>query len=293
MRPAAAHPPYIGRFAPSPTGPLHLGSLLAALGSFLDARARGGRWLVRMEDLDRERVVPGCAAQMLKTLEAFGLYWDDAVEYQSERTEHYAGALSRLQAAGLTFECSCSRRELADEGGYPGTCRAGPRGAGPTATRFRVAARRVAFLDRLQGACEFELAERGDVIVHRRDGVYAYQLAVVVDDAAQKVTDVVRGADLLDSTPWQIALQEALQLPPVGYAHLPLLTEPDGAKLAKSRRTIGLDPAQAPALLCGTLKLLRQAPPAKLELEPVGIILEWAIQHWRIAELQEIREVRV
>jgi len=293
VRPAAAHLPYIGRFAPSPTGPLHLGSLLAALGSFLDARARGGRWLVRMEDLDRERVVPGCAAQMLKTLEAFGLYWDDAVEYQSERTEHYAGALSRLQAAALTFECSCSRRELADEGGYPGTCRAGPRGAGPTASRFRVAARRVAFLDRVQGACEFELAERGDVIVRRRDGVYAYQLAVVVDDAAQKVTDVVRGADLLESTPWQIALQEALHLPPVGYAHLPLLTEPDGAKLAKSRRTVGLDPAQAPALLCRTLKLLRQAPPAKLELEPVGIILEWAIQHWRIAELQQVREVRV
>ncbi len=291
MRPAAAHPPYIGRFAPSPTGALHLGSLLAALGSFLDARARGGRWRVRMEDLDRGRLVPGCAAHMLQTLEAFGLHWDDAVEYQSARTAHYEQALAQLHAAGLTFECSCSRRELADEAGYPGTCRAGPRGRGPTATRFRVAARTVEFLDRVQGTCRFDLAERGDVIVRRRDGVFAYQLAVVVDDAAQGVTDVVRGADLLDSTPWQIALQEALGLPPVRYAHLPLVTEPDGTKLAKSRRAISLNPAEAPAQLCRTLGLLRQAPPAKLELEPVGTILQWAIQHWQIAPLQGMREV--
>lgn len=292
MRPAAAHPPYTGRFAPSPTGKLHLGSLLAALGSFLDARAQGGRWRVRMEDLDRERVVPGCADEMLQTLAAFGLHWDGPIEYQSARTVHYEQALAQLRAAGLTFECSCSRRELADEGGYPGTCRGGPRGTGPTATRFRVAARPVAFLDRLQGACEFDLAERGDIIVRRRDAVCAYQLAVVVDDAAQDVTDVVRGADLLDSTPWQIALQEALQLPPVRYAHLPLVTEPDGGKLAKSRRTIGLDPGAAPVQLCRTLKLLRQAPPAKLELEPVGTILQWAIQHWHVAPLQGVREVR-
>jgi glutamyl-Q tRNA(Asp) synthetase len=292
VRPAVAHPAYRGRFAPSPTGKLHLGSLLAALGSFLDARAQGGVWRVRMEDLDRERVVPGCAAQMLRTLEAFGLHWDDAVEYQSARAAHYEQALAQLRAAGLTFECSCSRRERTDEGGYPGTCRAGPRGTGPTATRFRVAARTIAFLDRVQGACQFDLAARGDVIVSRRDGVCAYQLAVVVDDAAQGVTDVVRGADLLDSTPWQVALQEALGLPPVRYAHLPRVTEPDGAKLAKSRHSVALDPAGAPALLCRTLKLLRQAPPAKLELELVGTILQWAIQHWQIAPLQGVREVR-
>jgi glutamyl-Q tRNA(Asp) synthetase len=286
-----AHPPYTGRFAPSPTGKLHLGSLLAALGSFLDARAQGGTWRVRMEDLDRERVIPGCAAEILQTLAAFGLHWDGAVEYQSARAAHYAQELAQLRAAGLTFECSCSRRELTDEGGYPGTCRAGPRGSGPTATRFRVPARTVTFLDRVQGPCQFDLAARGDVIVRRRDGVCAYQLAVVVDDAAQGVTDVVRGADLIDSTPWQIALQEALGLPPVRYAHLPLVTEPDGAKLAKSRRAIGLDPGKAPAQLCRTLELLHQGPPAKLELEPVGTILQWAIQHWQIGRLQGVRQV--
>ncbi len=292
MRPAAAHPAYTGRFAPSPTGTLHLGSLTAALGSFLDARAQGGAWRVRMEDLDRERVIPGCAGQMLQTLEAFGLHWDDGVEYQSARSAHYEQALAQLRAAGLTFECSCSRRDLTDEGGYPGTCRTGPRGGAPTATRFRVPARTVTFPDRVQGGCPFDLAARGDVIVRRRDGLCAYQLAVVVDDAAQGVTDVVRGADLLDSTPWQIALQEALGLPPVRYAHLPVVTEPDGAKLAKSRRAVGLDPGEAPALLCRALRLLRQAPPAKLELEPVGTILQWAIQHWQIASLQGVREVR-
>ena len=291
MRPAAAHPAYTGRFAPSPTGKLHLGSLLAALGSFLDARAQSGVWRVRIEDLDRGRVVPGCAGQMLRTLEAFGLHWDHAVEYQSAHTLRYEQALARLRGAGLTFECSCSRRELPDEGGYPGTCRDGPRGSGPTATRFRVPARTVTFLDRVQGACQFDLAARGDVIVRRRDGVCAYQLAVVCDDAAQGVTDVVRGADLLDSTPWQIALQEALGLPPVRYAHLPLITEPDGAKLAKSRHAIGLDPREAPAQLMRTLRLLRQDPPAELELEPVGSILRWAIQHWQIAPLAGVREV--
>jgi glutamyl-Q tRNA(Asp) synthetase len=291
VRPAVAHPAYSGRFAPSPPGPLHFGSLLAALGSFLDARAHGGVWRVRMEDLDRARVIPGCAAQMRHTLEAFGLHWDGAIDYQSARGVHYEQALAQLRAAGLTFECSCSRRERADEGGYPGTCRTGPRGAGPTATRFRVAARTVAFRDRVQGACEFDLAARGDVIVRRRDGVCAYQLAVVVDDAAQGVTDVVRGADLLDSTPWQIALQEALGLPAVRYAHLPLVTEPDGTKLAKSRRAVGVDAGEAPALLCRTLVMLRQAPPAKLELEPVGTILQWAIQHWQIAALAGVREV--
>jgi glutamyl-Q tRNA(Asp) synthetase len=292
VRPAAAHPPYTGRFAPSPTGPLHLGSLLAALGSYLDARAQGGSWCVRMEDLDRARVVPGCDAQLLRTLEAFGLQWDGPVAYQSTRTASFAQALSELRACGLTFECSCSRRGRSEEAGYPGTCRAGATGPGPTATRFRVPAQVISFADRLHGQCRFDLSARGDVIIRRRDNTFAYQLAVVIDDAAQGITDVVRGADLLDSTPWQIALQRALGLPTPRYAHLPVVTEPDGAKLAKSRRSVALDPARAGAQLWQALRLLQQAPPLELTLQSPAQILGWAIAHWSLAPLVRVREVR-
>jgi glutamyl-Q tRNA(Asp) synthetase len=269
---------------------LHLGSLVAALGSFLDARAHGGRWLVRMEDLDRERLIGGCAAQMLRTLEAFGLQWDRTVEYQSAGTLAYAAALQQLRALHLTFECSCSRRELAEAGGYPGTCRAGARSAGPTATRFRLRPGTLCFEDRVQGPCTFDLAARGDVIVRRRDAAFAYQLAVVVDDARQGVTHVVRGADLLDSTPWQISLQHALRLPTPRYAHLPLITEPDGAKLAKSRRSVALDPAAAAPQLWQALALLRQEPPAELKLESAAQILSWGVSHWRLEPLRGLRE---
>ena len=284
--------PYVGRFAPSPTGDLHLGSLVAALGSYLDARSQGGHWLLRMEDLDTARVLPGCAARMLRTLESFGLHWDGAVTYQSARTGHYAQALERLNAAGLTFECGCSRRERANQGGYPGTCRSRAAGAGPTALRFRVDdARTVRFTDRIQGECGFALRERGDVIVRRRDHAFAYQLAVVVDDALQGISDVVRGADLLDSTAWQIALQDALALPRPRYAHLPLVVEPGGAKLAKSRRSIPLDPAAAAPLLYEALTLLKQDPPATLKPESAGRMLEWACAHWELERVRGLREV--
>jgi len=289
----AAHTSYIGRFAPSPTGALHLGSLLAAVGSFVDARCRGGRWLVRIEDLDSARVVPGCADRMLRTLEAFGLGWDGAIEYQSHRSAHYAHALETLRGRGMTFECSCSRRELeSSRGGYPGTCRAGPRRSGPTATRLRVEDVEVSFVDRLQGICRFALGERGDVIIRRRDGAFAYQLAVVVDDALQGVTDIVRGADLLDSTPWQIALQRELGLSTPSYMHLPLVVEPDGEKLAKSRRSLSLDAHQAGRQLHTVLGLLRQDPPAELELESAESVLAWACAHWQPERLSGGREVR-
>jgi glutamyl-Q tRNA(Asp) synthetase len=244
-----------------------------------------------MEDLDRARVIGGCATQMLRTLEAFGLHWDGAIEYQSACTAAYEAALQQLQARALTFECSCSRRELTDAGGYPGTCRAGPRTAGPTATRFRVPEGSVGFEDRVQGSCKFELAERGDVIIRRRDKAFAYQLAVVVDDARQGVTDVVRGADLLDSTPWQISLQRALQLPTPRYAHLPLVTEPGGARLAKSRRSVALESAAAGAQLWQALALLRQHPPAELKLKSPAQILPWAVEHWSLAPLRGLRQV--
>ena len=286
-------PIYIGRFAPSPTGSLHLGSLLAALGSFLEARRHGGRWLVRMEELDTPRVVPGSAAAMLRSLEAFGLSWDGAIEYQSRRTELYAEALVSLRASGSTFECSCSRRELgSEESGYPGTCRAGPVHPGPTAARFRVdAAETLGFEDRFQGPITCAMGSLGDVVVRRRDGVFSYQLAVVVDDALQGVTEVVRGSDLLESTGWQIALQRALGLPTPRHAHLPVLLEPSGEKLAKSRRSVPLEPGRAGEQLLAVLRLLRQSPPPEIEGAPASEVLGWALAHWRPGTFYLTREV--
>ncbi len=239
-----------------------------------------------MEDLDTRRLVPGCDAHMLLTLESFGLTWDGPVEYQSQRAAHYREALARLHERAATFECSCSRAERQGEGGYAGTCRAGPTRPGPTATRLRVDPGEVVFEDRVRGPCRFELAERGDVIIRRRDTVIAYQLAVVVDDGLQGVTDVVRGADLLDSTPWQIALQSHLGLPRVRYAHLPLVTEPSGAKLAKSRRAVALDPRRAGSQLHEALGLLQQDPPAELKLAPAPTVLDWALGRWDISRLR-------
>lgn len=284
---------YTGRFAPSPTGSLHLGSLLAAVGSFLDARACGGRWLVRMEDLDQARVVPGSAGEMLRTLEAFGLLWDGDVEYQSRRTHFYAEALQSLHSAGRTFECSCSRRELnAEDSGYPGTCREGPRRPGDTATRFRVEeTQTIDFDDRFQGPIALQMGKFGDVIVRRRDGIFAYQLAVIVDDAIQGITDVVRGADLLESTGWQIALQRALRLRTPRYGHLPLLLERTGDKLSKSRRSTALGPARASAEMLKALLLLGLSPPAELAREAPTTLLEWATKAWRREPPPLVREL--
>jgi len=271
------------RFAPSPTGPLHLGSLLAAAGSYLDARATGARWLVRMEDLDTPRVVPGCADEMLRTLEAFGFEWDGEVLYQSARRSDYRAALAELTREGRTFACSCSRKDLAaddDAGGYPGTCRSGPTKSGPTSVRFRVSDSPIHFDDQFQGPQTFDLSACGDVVIERRDGLASYQLAVVVDDAFQQVTRVVRGADLLSSTPWQIDLQRALSLTQPSYGHLPLLLEPDGAKLSKSRRSLPLDPSLAVSALFSTLTHLSQSPPPELAHSSIKEVWKWAIRHW-------------
>jgi glutamyl-Q tRNA(Asp) synthetase len=267
--------------------------LLAAVGSFLDARACGGRWLVRMEDLDHARVVPGSADEMLRTLEAFGLLWDGEVEYQSGRTHFYSDALESLRAAGRTFECSCSRRELATEdSGYPGTCREGPRKRGDTAIRFRVdETETIVFDDRFQGPIALEMARLGDVIVRRRDGVFAYQLAVVVDDALQGITNVVRGSDLLESTGWQIALQHALGVPVPRYGHLPLLLERTGDKLSKSRRSTALDPARAGAEILNALLLLGLTPPAELARGAPTMLLEWATRFWEKDPQPFVREL--
>jgi len=275
----------VGRFAPSPTGPLHLGSLLAAVGSYLDARRHGGRWLVRMEDLDTPRVVPGCADDILRTLAAYGFEWDGEVLYQSARREAYAAAILRLNEAGRTFACSCSRRELASAGGedapgYPGTCRAGVSRAGPASLRFRVNDAPIYFEDLFQGARTFDLAACGDVVIRRRDGIVSYQLAVVVDDAHQQVTRVVRGADLLASTAWQIDLQSALGAPHPIYGHLPLVVEADGAKLSKSRRAVPVERSQVAQGLTATLTLLSQTPPADLGRAAIKDVWEWAFAHW-------------
>jgi glutamyl-Q tRNA(Asp) synthetase len=285
---------YVGRFAPSPTGSLHLGSLVAALGSYVDARYQRGRWQLRMEDLDTPRVIRGCADDILRTLELFGFEWDGAVTWQSRQMDRYAAALADLRAGNFTFECGCSRRLRAEneDRGYPGTCRDKPLSAPPTATRFRIDERQtVTIEDRFQGPCEFELRTMGDVVVRRRDGIFAYQLAVVVDDAAEGITHVVRGADLLASTAWQVCLQRALHLATPSYAHLPLIVEPDGAKLAKSRRSVPIDGRESAPLLLSALRLLRQHPPPGLELEAPRAILEWSIGHWNPAAFRATRAI--
>ena len=286
-------PNYVGRFAPSPTGSLHLGSLVAALGSYLDARKAGGRWLVRMEDLDTTRVIPGCSDEMLRTLEAFGLWWDGEVEFQSRRTELYAESLKSLRKHGLTFECSCSRRDLGhSDTGYPGTCRAGPtQKRSATATRFRVGDGVVSFSDRIQGPCCFDLRTLGDPVIVRRDGAFAYQLAVVVDDTDQRVSNIVRGADLLPSTAWQMELQKALKLATPRYAHLPLIVEENQGKLAKSRRSLALVPAQAGSQLVSALILLQHPPPAELQKAAPAALLAWATERWALDTVQGKKEI--
>lgn len=243
---------YRGRFAPSPTGPLHTGSLAAALASWLDARAAGGSWLVRIEDLDPPREVPGAALQILETLARFGMESDEAVLFQSQRGELYEAAFARLRDAGRIYACGCSRsdieRAIAERPGwppgiYPGTCAAGrSKVRALQAWRVRVPDEVISFVDRAVGRYQQQLArDVGDFVVRRADGLWAYQLAVVVDDAAQRISDVVRGADLLDNTPRQIFLQHALELPTPRYLHVPVVLNSAGEKLSKQSGATALD----------------------------------------------------
>src|SRR5580765_4565126 len=260
---------YTGRFAPSPSGPLHMGSLVAALASWLDARAAGGRWRVRIEDLDRPRCVPGADQAILRSLARLGLDWDGEVVYQSARLPLYREALERL--ATLTYWCGCTRREIADsslglaaDGAhiYPGTCRSvAPRTA--RALRVRTARQAAGFVDRVQGARE-QVLERdiGDFVLYRADGLFAYQLAVVVDDAEQNISDVVRGADLLDSTPRQIYLQRLLGVPTPRYLHVPVALDTTGEKLSKQTGAMALD--ASPDALQQALGFLGQPPASSL-----------------------------
>ncbi|TWI03568.1 glutamyl-Q tRNA(Asp) synthetase [Luteimonas cucumeris] len=267
---------YRGRFAPSPTGPLHFGSLLAAFGSWLMARHAGGEWWVRIEDIDPPREVAGAAASQLDTLAAFGLQSDAAIVRQSERSDLYQAALDRLLDSGQAFVCHCSRSDLADDGGVHRACVATQARPDP-AIRLRVAPGTVvAFEDGLQGTVRQDVAaEVGDFVLRRADGFWAYQLAVVVDDHAQGISDVVRGADLLDSTPRQILLQRALGLPTPRYAHLPLVLDGDGRKLSKSEAAWPVDPAAPLPALRAAWAMLGQAPMFD-DIASVPILLETA-----------------
>lgn len=292
---------YCGRFAPSPTGPLHFGSLLAAVGSYLEARTRRGRWLLRIEDLDPPRERPGAVEQIISDLDRFGFEWDGPVLRQSTRAREYDAALDRLAQLGLTVDCGCSRSQLAALGGgsqehgdelfHPATC-PNPAAAGTGAVRLRVPDRVVAFDDRSLGTVRTNVAHAtGPFVLRRRDGLHAYQLAVTVDDAAQGVTDVVRGADLLASTPRQVLLQEALELPRPGYLHLPLAVNADGHKLSKSGDAPALDSAAAPVQLVAVLEALRQAPPSGLGGASAAEVWAWALGHWRPERFRSLMKI--
>lgn len=291
---------YIGRFAPSPSGPLHFGSLLAAAGSYLDARAHSGQWYVRMEDLDPPREAPGAAHDILRTLETFGFEWDGEVIYQSHRHAVYEAAVSELLASGVAFRCACSRREIADSAVrgldgpiYPGTCRQGvAAGREARAVRLRAPDETLEFDDRLRGPVRQNLArEVGDFIIRRADGCYAYQLAVVLDDAWQGITHVVRGADLILSTPRQLWLQRLLRLPTPAYLHLPVAVNSKCEKLSKQTHAAPIDSTAAPRVLWEALQALHQSPPTSLKGAATGELLTWAIAHWRPAEFQAIQEL--
>ena len=289
---------YRGRFAPSPTGPLHFGSLVAAVGSFLEARTRGGEWLVRMEDLDPPRVAPGAAEDILHTLAAFGLQGDGPVAYQSARHDAYHCALHRLREKRRVYPCACSRREIADsavagaEGPvYPGTCRGGvAAGKAARALRLDTWGAAVAFEDAIQGRIDCELGkETGDFVLYRADGTYAYQLAVAVDDAEQGITDVVRGADLLASTPRQIYIQQLLDLPRPRYVHLPVAVNAQGEKLSKQTLAMPVDRARPLPALVAALSFLGQRPPRTLALATVGELWNWASKSWDLARVPRTR----
>lgn len=294
---------YRGRFAPSPTGPLHLGSLIAAVASYLEAKNHGGQWLVRMEDLDKPREMPGAADDILHTLESFGFEWDEEVMYQSHRQPAYEDALQQLQTQGLVYPCACSRKEIADSVSnhpalhgldgliYPGTCKPGlAEGKTPRAWRMKTDDAVINFDDAIQGHFTQELSrEVGDFVLKRADGFFAYQLAVVIDDAAQGITHVVRGADLLDSTSRQIYLQQALGFPTPAYTHLPAATNERGEKLSKQTMAPALNKLQPQKDLWQALHFLGQHPPVELKDSSIKDLWLWAKSKWRLSNIPRAR----
>ncbi len=286
---------YRGRFAPSPTGPLHFGSLVTAIGSYLDAKSQQGEWLVRVEDIDTPRVVPGASRDILLFLEKLGMEWDGEIIYQSQRHELYRDTLSLLEKQALVYPCACSRKEIADSSIigingpiYPGTCRNVSSNAHnrikhrrQRAVRVKTDQRSVAFVDRTQGFLSQHIGnDIGDFVLHRADGIFAYQLAVVVDDAQQNITHVVRGADLLDSTPRQIFLQQLLGYATPVYMHLPIVTNDRGEKLSKQTFAAPVAQFNVSFQLVAALRFLGQNPPRELLDCDLNTFWQWAISNW-------------
>jgi len=294
---AAKSENYIGRFAPSPTGPLHFGSLLAAVASYLQARVQQGRWLVRIEDIDPPREPAGANQQILDALHAYGFEWDGPVSYQSASTEAHQSCVDHLLERALAYPCKCSRRTLSDapQGAlgriYPGTCRNGCDSDDVT-IRARTDDEPVCFVDNLQGLVSQQLeSESGDFVIKRRDGLIAYHLAVVVDDHLQNISEVVRGIDLIDSTPRHIHLQRLLGFSTPKYLHIPVATNAAGQKLSKLTGATGIPLENPRPQLVAALAALRQAPTPKLEHAPLHEIWSWAEAHWTLDPLSRATSV--
>jgi glutamyl-Q tRNA(Asp) synthetase len=291
--------PYRGRFAPTPSGPLHLGSLVAALGGFLQARTARGTWLLRIDDLDAGRSRPEFADQIQRQLEAHGLLWDETPRWQSQHVESYEAAFQRLEQRGLLYPCSCTRAVLARESRagpdapvYAGRCRRALAGHGRVAWRLRVADARLELQDPWQGQLSRALAaDIGDFIVRRADGAIAYQLACVVDEHAQAITEVVRGSDLIGSSFRQLHLHGVLGLRPPAYCHLPVLVDDSGRKLSKQNHAPPLHDGSAAGNLVQALRALGQSPPAELVHAHARTVLDWAVQHWRPDQIAHAREL--
>ncbi len=285
---------YRGRFAPSPTGPLHFGSLVAAVGSYLDAKYHHGKWLIRIEDVDSQREVPGAASEILYLLERLGMEWDEEVIYQSQRSGAYLEALNILNKQGLIYPCTCSRKEIADSSiiglngrVYPGICLKNPASIKNVhALRIQTNNDPIQFEDILNGTYSQRLkSDVGDFVLRRADGIYAYQLAVVVDDAAQNITHVVRGADLLDSTPRQIFLQQLLGYPIPQYMHLPVVTNARGEKLSKQTNAASINISNALLQLVDAVHFLGQQPPPEILEGDISSFWQWAQQNWCVDQI--------
>lgn len=282
----------MGRFAPSPSGPLHFGSLVCALAAYLSARSREGQWRLRIDDLDPHRVVPGSLDHILQTLESHGLHWDEGIVFQSQQTQKYVTAFEALKSAGRLFPCSCSRKTLRGQSIYPGTCRHLTQpNTSEYAWRLRIDPQVIRFTDRYKGCISSDLqTDCGDFIVMRRDGCTAYQLATVVDDHDMGITDVIRGGDLLPSAPRQIYLFQVLGWQAPSFAHIPCAMDPCGEKLGKSTDAAGMKSDNAPQNLYRALEFLRQGPPCELQGQSVPEILEWATINWREPALAGVKD---
>jgi glutamyl-Q tRNA(Asp) synthetase len=278
---------YTSRFAPSPTGHLHLGSVYTALASFLDARVNHGLWQIRFDDLDTPRNVKGASDSILKTLEILGLHWDNAVDFQSQHLEKYEAVLTELIAKNHVYRCECSRKDLSSI--YPQTCRNKNLSSKTLCSlRLKTDSSEIFFDDVLQGRISRNLAEDGDFILKRKDGIIAYQFAVVLDDRRQNVNHIVRGIDLLNETPKQIFLQQILNLPMPNYCHIPVLADSDGKKLSKTTLAAAVNLSKPNQVLFKLLTLLKQNPPVELERASVAEILMWAIENWHLENLKGI-----